>query len=139
MGRSVHFTLLKGVLSFVKAFFKGFLSLFKAFLWYSYDSFSFVQLQGKHCTKKAFFKENPYEKAFFSTMLALRKALKGKKWEGVIYDGDDDGCDGGYCHVICRALFKVMFRLLLAWFQTRFKVWFRALQGPISDDGSKAL
>ena len=47
-------------------------------------SFSFVQLQGKPCTKKAFFKENPYEKAFFSTMLALKKALKGKKWEGVI-------------------------------------------------------
>ena len=44
-----------------------------------YDSFSFVQLQGKHCTKKAFLNENPYEKAFFSTMLALKKALKGKK------------------------------------------------------------
>ena len=44
-----------------------------------YDSFSFVQLQGKPCTKKAFLKENPYEKAFFSTMLALKKALKGKK------------------------------------------------------------
>ena len=41
-------------------------------------------LQGKPYTKKAFLKENPYEKAFFSTMLALKKALKGKKWEGVI-------------------------------------------------------
>ena len=31
----------------------------------------------------AFLKENPYEKAFFSTMVALKKALKRKKWEGV--------------------------------------------------------
>ena len=30
-----------------------------------YDSFSFVQLQGKHCTKKASLKENPYEKSHF--------------------------------------------------------------------------
>ena len=29
--------------------------------------------------KMAFLNENPYEKAFFSTMLALKKALKGKK------------------------------------------------------------
>ena len=50
-----------------------------------YDSFLFVQLQGKHCTKKALFNEHPYEKALFSTMLALKKALKGKKWEEDIY------------------------------------------------------
>ena len=29
--------------------------------------------------KRPFLKENPDEKAFFSTMLALKKALKGKK------------------------------------------------------------
>ena len=44
-----------------------------------------VLLQGKPCTKKACLKENPYEKAFFSTMLALKKALKGKKQEGAIF------------------------------------------------------
>ena len=44
-----------------------------------YDSFSFVQLQETRCTKKAFFHENTYEQTFFSAMLALRKALKGKK------------------------------------------------------------
>ena len=30
---------------------------------FTYDSFSFVQLQGKPCSRKTFFKENPYEKA----------------------------------------------------------------------------
>ena len=35
----------------------------------------FVELQGKHYTKKALFKGNPYEQAFFSTMLALEKAF----------------------------------------------------------------
>ena len=33
----------------------------------------------KPCTKKAFLNEKPYDKAFFTTMLALKKALKGKK------------------------------------------------------------
>ena len=38
---------------------KGFLrrSMGHLMFEYTYDSFSFVQLQGKHCTKKAFFKE----------------------------------------------------------------------------------
>ena len=53
------------------------------FLESPYDSFSSVRLQGFLCTKKAFFKENPFETAFFSTMIAFKKALKGNQWEGV--------------------------------------------------------
>lgn len=30
-----------------------------------YEAFSSVALQGKLCTKKAFLKEKPYDKAFF--------------------------------------------------------------------------
>ena len=44
----------------------------------SYDSFSFVQLQGKRSTKKAMLKEFPYLKAF-STMLPFKKAFKRKE------------------------------------------------------------
>ena len=40
--------------------------------------------QGKPYTKKAFFEENPYEQAFFSTKLTLKKHLKGNQWESLI-------------------------------------------------------
>ena len=43
------------------------------------NGFAFVQMQRKTYTKKAIVKENVYEKAFFSTMLPFKKALKGKK------------------------------------------------------------
>ena len=59
-------------------------ALLKEAIYFLYDSFPFFQLQGTHCTKKAFLKEKPYDKAFFSTIIAPKKALKGNKWEGVI-------------------------------------------------------
>ena len=44
-----------------------------------YDSFTFVQLQGKHCTEKTAFPKEILQEGLFSTMVARKTALTGKK------------------------------------------------------------